>query len=79
MHEPPGTVRLIESADITGASLGTHSLPLSVLADYIQREIGCRVSVIGIQPASIEFGESMSPEVSAAVQDTVRDLRECLQ
>jgi hydrogenase maturation protease HycI len=79
MHEPPGAVRLIESADITGASFGTHSLPLSVLADYIQREIGCRVSVIGIQPASIEFGESMSPEVSAAVQDTVRDLRECLQ
>jgi hydrogenase 3 maturation protease len=78
MQESPGTVRLIESADISGASFGTHSLPLSVLADYIQREIGCRVSVIGIQPASIEFGESMSPEVSAAVQETALALRDCL-
>jgi hydrogenase 3 maturation protease len=78
MQESPGAVRLIESADISGSSFGTHSLPLSVLADYIQREIGCRVTVIGIQPASIEFGEQMSPEVSAAVRETVSDLRECL-
>ena len=78
MQESPGTVRLILSADISGASFGTHSLPLSVLADFIQREIGCRVSVIGIQPSSIEFGESMSAEVSAAVQETARALKDCL-
>lgn len=78
MEEPPGAVRLIESADISGASFGTHSLPLSVLADYIQREIGCRVTVIGIQPLSIEFGEGMSPEVSAAVRETALALKECL-
>jgi hydrogenase maturation protease HycI len=78
MQESPGAIRLIESADISGASFGTHSLPLSVLADYIRREIGCRVSVIGIQPASIEFGESMSPEVSAAVQEAALALKDCL-
>jgi hydrogenase maturation protease HycI len=78
MQESPGAVRLIASADISGASFGTHSLPLSVLADFIQREIGCRVSVIGIQPSSIEFGETMSPEVSAAVQETALALKDCL-
>jgi len=78
MQETPGAVRLIESADIRGASFGTHSLPLSVLADYLQREIGCRVTVIGIQPFSMEFGEGMSAEVSAAVRETAQALRECL-
>jgi Ni,Fe-hydrogenase maturation factor len=51
---------------------------LSVLADYIRREIGCRVTVIGIQPSSIEFGEEMSPAVAAAVGETARALTECL-
>ena len=78
MQESPGAVRLIESADIGGSSFGTHSLPLSVLADYVRREIGCRVTVIGIQPSSIEFGEEMSAEVSAAVQDTALALKEYL-
>jgi len=78
MQESPGVIRLIESSDISGASFGTHSLPLSVLAGFLQNEVGCRVSVIGIQPASIEFGETMSPQVSAAVQETAGALRECL-
>jgi hydrogenase 3 maturation protease len=79
MGEDAGAVRLIEAADIAGVSFGTHALPLSVLADYVAREIGCRVTVIGIQPASIEFGEGLSPEVSAAVQEVALALKECLQ
>ena len=78
MGEPAGAIRLIESADIAGASFGTHALPLSVLADYVQKEIGCRVTVIGIQPRSLEFGEEMSPEVAEAARETARVLRECL-
>ena len=78
MGEPAGAIRLIESSDIAGSSFGTHSLPLSVLADYVQKEIGCRVTVIGIQPRSLEFGEEMSPEVAEAARETARVLRECL-
>jgi hydrogenase 3 maturation protease len=78
MGEAPGTVRLIEAADIAGVSFGTHALPLTVLADYVTREIGCRVTVIGIQPATIEFGESISPAVAAAVGEVSLALRDCL-
>jgi hydrogenase 3 maturation protease len=74
----PGAVRIIDAADIGGVSFGTHALPLSVLADYVAREIGCRVTVIGIQPLTIEFGEGLSPEVSAAVDEVDHVLRECL-
>ena len=78
MGEAPGTVRIIDSSDIGGVSFGTHALPLSVLADYVAREVGCRVTVIGIQPATIEFGEGLSPAVSAAVREVTLLLRECL-
>jgi hydrogenase 3 maturation protease len=78
LAQAPGTIRVIDFADIGGASFATHALPLSVLAGYLQKEVGCRVTVIGIQPKSLEFGRTMSPEVSAAVGKTVRALRECL-
>jgi hydrogenase 3 maturation protease len=78
LSQAPGTIRVMECADIGSAGFGTHALPLSVLADYLQKEVGCRVTVIGIQPKSLEFGQTMSPEVSAAVAETVHALRECL-
>ena len=79
LAQAPGTIRVIECADIGSAGFGTHALPLSVLADYLQKEVGCRVTVIGIQPKSLEFGLTMSAEVSAAVAETVHALRECLR
>lgn len=78
LAQAPGTIRVMEFADIGGAGFGTHALPLSVLADYLQKEVGCRVTFIGIQPKSLEFGRTMSLEVSAAVRETVHALRECL-
>lgn len=77
MGEPPGRIRLIDSQDIGGSSFGTHGLPLSVLADYLASEIGCRVTIIGIQPASVDFGEGLSSEVRQAVEEIVLALRAC--
>ena len=76
MGEPPGTVRMINPADIGGISFGTHALPLGVLAGYLQQETGCRVIVIGIQPASLDFGEQISPAVEAALDQTVQAVAE---
>ncbi len=79
MGEPPGTVRLLDPSDAEGASFATHGLPLSVLAGYLEEEIGCGVLLIGIQPASLGFGESLSPAVEAAVTGLVETLVVSLQ
>jgi hydrogenase 3 maturation protease len=78
MGEPAGTIRLIDPADIGGISFGTHALPLSVLAGYLQQETGCRVILMGIQPQSIEFGEQLSPAVSAALEEAVQAIAEAV-
>ena len=78
MGARPGTVRVIDPSDVGSASFGTHGLPLTVIADYLRVEIRCKVTIIGIEPASIEFGERLSPEVAAAVDETVRTLQVCL-
>lgn len=76
MGEVPGTLKVFKPSEIAGVSFGTHGLPLSVLADYLKTEAGCSVAILGIQPSNVEFGEVVSPRVAAAVEETVRLLRE---
>jgi hydrogenase 3 maturation protease len=71
MGEHPGTVRLIDLDEIEGMSASTHSLPLSMLANYLVLELGCTVNLLGIQPKSNEVGELISPEVAGAVREVV--------
>lgn len=71
MSEPPGTIRWVETADIAGMSASTHSLPLSMLAEYLRLELGCEVLLLGIQPASTDYGEGLSVEVEKAVGEVV--------
>ena len=78
MGEQPGTVRLLDASAVGGAAFGTHGLPLGVLAAYLEREIGCRVLLVGIQPANVEHGETLSVEVTAAVAELAAALRSCL-
>jgi hydrogenase 3 maturation protease len=71
LGEDPGSTRVFESADIGGMTSSTHTLPLHVIADYLQREMGCRVLFLGLQPKVLGFGETISAEVAAAVEETV--------
>jgi hydrogenase 3 maturation protease len=57
MDEAPGTVRLISCQDVTGVGASTHTLPLHILARYLTSELGCEITLLGIQPAFVEFGE----------------------
>jgi hydrogenase 3 maturation protease len=74
MGETPGTIRWIPAEDIDGMSASTHSLPLSILAQYLTLEINCTVALLGIQPDSNEVGEQVSPEVLQAVHEIVEEL-----
>jgi hydrogenase 3 maturation protease len=65
---PPGTLAWIDWRDADGMSASTHTLPPSVLASYLTTDLGCRVALIGVQPASLEMGRGLSPEVAAAVE-----------
>ena len=71
MGEEPGTLAVFAPSEIAGVSFGTHGLPLSVLAEYLRMETGCSVAVLGIQPASVAFGETLSPAVQTAVAEAV--------
>jgi hydrogenase 3 maturation protease len=67
LEQPPGTVAWVDWRDADGMSASTHTLPPSVLAGFLTADLGCRVSLIGIQPATLDMGSDLSPEVQAAV------------
>jgi hydrogenase 3 maturation protease len=71
----PGAIRLIDPEDAGGVSFSTHSLPLSVLASYIQSQAPCEIMLLGIQPASVEFGAPVSAKVRSAARKVSAFLR----
>jgi Ni,Fe-hydrogenase maturation factor len=69
---------LIGSDDAAGFNVSTHTLPLPILANYLTVELGCPVALLGIQPADISMGDSLSPVVALAVEATARALADHL-
>ncbi len=75
LGEPPGTVRWFDWSAGQGLSASTHTLPPTVLAEYLMKELGCLVTLVGIQPEHLEFDKKMSEAVARAVENLVADLR----
>lgn len=74
MGKEVGSIAFIPMEQIDGVSASTHSLPLSMLARYLTLELNCEVVLLGIQPKSIEMGESVSDEVNQAVSDIAEEI-----
>jgi hydrogenase 3 maturation protease len=51
------------SANLSATS---HSLPIKMVIDYIHHYAPCRVTIVGIQPQRVEFGQRVTPPVRQA-------------
>ena len=74
LQQSPGTVAWVDWRDADGMSASTHTLPPSVLARFLTADLGCRVSLLGIQPATLEMGCGLSPDVAEAVERVTEQL-----
>ncbi len=72
---PPGFTSWIDWSEADGLSASTHTLPPSVLATFLSRDLGCRVALVGVQPARLGTGGGLSPAVEAAVAELAAALR----
>lgn len=68
LAEEPGVLELVPISEIQGESISTHNLPLSVLGEFLEKDMGSKVMLLGIQPSSIEAGpeKSLSQSVRKA-------------
>ena len=60
--EDAGHFEKIDIEKIKGQLMSTHKLPVSLFIEFLQKEIGCAVEFIGIQPKGLGFCEDMSEE-----------------
>jgi len=66
----PGTASIVDLNTITGPSIFSHRLPLSIFADYLRAHDEAKIILIGIQPANARIGAAMSKQVKKSVDTT---------
>jgi len=66
----PGSYRLLALSEVEDITFNTHNISLARLGDFFQYPS----YVLGIQPASIEFGDTLSPPVEIAVRQIVQEI-----
>jgi hydrogenase 3 maturation protease len=65
---PPGETRLAVASAFEGFSaFSSHVLPLRLFCEYVLKVTDAKVALLLIEPKSMEFGASLSPEVQMAV------------
>lgn len=65
-----GEISIISADDIHGAAFSTHMMPMNVFIEYLSNDNPCKTLILGIQPATLEFGA----EVTEAVKNSALDL-----
>jgi hydrogenase 3 maturation protease len=71
----PGDLAILEAEDVTACCLSTHQIPLDLFFRYIKEQSRADMFALGIQPARIGLGESMSPAVMDSLQALARMLQ----
>jgi hydrogenase 3 maturation protease len=79
MGARPGTIAIIEPEKIHASLLSTHVLPLSVVMDYLERETGARVTLMGIQPDLTGFDKDLSSDDRAFLERNLQMLSQILR
>jgi len=64
-----GTIRIFKPDQLNSVIISTHTLSPRVFVDLLRQEVKVDVYFIGIQPAQIQLGQSISAEVSRAAQE----------
>jgi hydrogenase 3 maturation protease len=75
----PGSARIIESADVLDYGATTHNFSLDVAMDYLGRETGADVFLLGVQPQRIGEGEDISPSLRRPLKELADAISRALE
>lgn len=62
----PGTISMIDPENVGGVSFSTHMLPLKILVDYLMASIKCQVTIVGIQPETLDYAKKITSPVKTS-------------
>ncbi|MGE5556291.1 MAG: hydrogenase maturation protease [Methanocella sp.] len=74
----PGDADLVKVNEVAAFSaVSSHVLPLRLFCEYIEKTTGAKIRLLLIEPKTMTFGETMSPELQGAAKK-VTELLLCL-
>lgn len=65
---PPGAPEIVEFDEVRHCGGPSHVLSLDVVMEYLKKETGADVLMIGVQPGRIEDREGLSPGMRESLQ-----------
>ncbi|MHC4457312.1 MAG: hydrogenase 3 maturation endopeptidase HyCI [Planctomycetota bacterium] len=65
---PPGKINILKPEELNSLAFSTHTLSPRLFVDMVCQSIDVNVFFIGIQPAQIKLGQSVSTQVNKAIQ-----------
>jgi len=75
----PGDAKLIKPEQLTTfPAFSTHMLPLRIFCEYLDKVAKAKIALLLIEPKMIDFGEGLTPEISASAQSIMDVLLEAL-
>lgn len=78
LAEEPGAIAWLDWQQTDGLSGSTHTLPPSVLAQFLVGELACRLALLVIQPAQLDFSCALSPPVRRAADRVIEAMAAAL-
>jgi hydrogenase 3 maturation protease len=78
MDSPAGSITWAEMEELEGFGASTHTMPPSTLASYLQKETGCQVALLGIQPQQLDFDQPISEVVLHSLKQIANALTDIL-
>ena len=78
MNLKPGKIKLLPYEKITNTTFSTHSVSIKTFVDFILSEMDPKIFIIGVQPAKIAFGASLSEPVERALNTLEKELIGCM-
>jgi hydrogenase 3 maturation protease len=74
LRTEPGSLKILSLSELSGAGLSTHNSSIRLFTDLLMTgRDGLNIFAVTVQPKSIAFGESLSPEVLDSV-DKLTDI-----
>lgn len=75
--ESPGSMTIIDRSELQESGLSTHNASIKLTMNYLNSRAKCDVLLLGIQPANLEMGSSLSEPIKLALGRVEEDLLKC--
>lgn len=78
MNSNPGDMQIVDRYDFASIGISTHSMSLSFFVKYLEKDTEFKITFVGIEPESMDWGEKPTPKVEKAADEFIKTLKELI-